>query len=51
MRKESMRVLTTRELYNAMGLPANFTIDQSGRRKEVKRNICLTEAEMKRVPT
>lgn len=49
--EKNMRVLTPRELWNAMGFPVDFTIDQSGRRKEVKRNICLTEAEMKRVPT
>lgn len=51
MKDKNIRTLTPKELWNAMGFPADFTIDQSVRRKEIKMSICLTKAETKRTLT
>lgn len=48
MKDSNIRTLTPKELWNTMGIPVDFTIGQSGRSKEIKRRICLTEAEIKR---
>lgn len=48
MKEKDVRILTPKELWKAMGFPVDYTIDQSERRKEIRRNICLIEAKMKR---
>lgn len=41
--KKDVRVLTPKELWQAMGFPQDYTIEKSGREKEFQINICLTE--------
>lgn len=45
--KKELRILTQKELWNAMGFPQDYIIDRQYRRKEIGGYICLTEEELK----